>query len=162
MDANGSAYVSKIVAALNWVAAYGKAGDVVNLSIGVPASTTLDDAVKQVAAKGIYVAVAAGNNGGDASLLSPARVNATNVYTVSAMSGSGVLESYSNYGSPVDYAAPSGGYTTAMGGGYATFGGTSCATPHMAGVLLVTNGSPKYSGYITGDKDNNPDPMLSK
>lgn len=163
MDANGSAYVSKIIAALNHVAYYGKAGDVVNLSIGVPASTTLDDAVKNVAAKGIYVAVAAGNNGGDASQLSPARVNATNVYTVSAMSGSGALESYSNYGSPVDYAAPgSNVYTTSRGGGYGYFGGTSSSAPHMAGVLLITGGNPKYSGYITGDKDSKPDPIVSK
>ncbi|MGZ5243908.1 MAG: S8 family serine peptidase [Bacteroidia bacterium] len=163
MDANGSAYVSKIVAALNWVATYGKAGDVVNLSIGVPASTTLDDAVKNVAAKGIYVAIASGNNGGDAALVSPARVNATNVFTVSGMNSAGVFESWSNYGSPVDYSAPgSNAYTTSRGGGYSYFGGTSAAAPHMAGVLLLTNGSPKYSGYVTGDKDSKPDPIVSK
>ncbi|MGZ5244848.1 MAG: S8 family serine peptidase [Bacteroidia bacterium] len=163
MDANGSAYVSKIVAALNWVATYGKAGDVVNLSIGVPASTTLDDAVKNVAAKGIFVAIASGNNSGDAALISPARVNATNVFTVSGMNSAGMFESWSNYGSPVDYSAPgSNAYTTSRGGGYSYFGGTSAAAPHMAGVLLLTNGSPKYSGYVTGDKDSRPDPIVSR
>lgn len=163
MDANGSAYVSKIVAALNWVATYGKAGDVVNLSLGVPASTTLDDAVKNVAAKGIYIAIASGNSGGDAALVSPARVNATNVFTVSGMNSAGVFESWSNWGTPVDFSAPASNvYTTSRGGGYSYFGGTSSAAPHMAGVLLLTGGNPKYSGYVTGDKDSKPDPILSR
>ena len=164
MDANGSAYLSKIVAALNWVATYGKAGDVVNLSIGTAASTTLDAAVKNVASKGIYVAIAAGNSAADASKYSPSRVNATNVYTVSNMDAYGKLNPTSNYGATtVDYSAPGTGiYTTAKGGGYAIVGGTSFSAPHMAGVLLMTGGKPKYSGYITGDKDNKPDPMVSK
>ncbi|RYD71276.1 MAG: S8 family peptidase [Sphingobacteriales bacterium] len=164
MDATGAAYVSKIVAALNWVAYYGKAGDVVNLSIGFGASTTVDDAVKKVAAKGIYVVAAAGNNGGDASLMSPARVNATNVYTVSAMNSLGVFASTSNYGATtVDYAAPGVNIvTTAKGGGYAIFNGTSSAAPHMSGILLINAGSPKYNGYVTGDKDAVSDPIVSK
>ncbi len=163
MDANGSAYVSKIVAALNHVAFYGQAGDVVNLSLGVPPSTTLDDAVRKVAAKGIFVAIASGNSGADCTNNSPARVNATNVFTVSAMNSLGIFESYSNYGAPVDYAAPGTNiYTTAKGGGYVKSGGTSMAAPHVAGILLVTNGSPKASGFVTGDKDNTPDPIVSK
>ncbi|MGZ5244847.1 MAG: S8 family peptidase, partial [Bacteroidia bacterium] len=127
MDRNGSAYLSKIVAALNHVAYYGKAGDVVNLSLGVAASSTLDAAVQKVAAKGIFVAIASGNNAGDAALRSPARVNATNVFTVSAMNSSGMFESWSNYGATtVDYSAPGASVvTSAKGGGYALFGGTS-------------------------------------
>ncbi|RYZ94308.1 MAG: S8 family peptidase [Sphingobacteriaceae bacterium] len=164
MDANGSAYVSKIVAALNWVAYYGKPGDVVNLSIGFGASTTVDDAVKKVAAKGIYVAIAAGNSSADAANSSPARVNATNVFTVSAMNSLGVFTSPSNYGATtVDYAAPGVNVvTTAKGGGYAIFNGTSSAAPHMAGILLLTAGKPKSSGYVTGDKDSKADAMASK
>jgi subtilisin family serine protease len=164
MDANGSAYLSKIVAALNWVATYGKAGDVVNLSIGTAASTTLDAAVQKVAAKGIFVAIAAGNSATDASKYSPARVNATNVFTVSNMTSTGALNSTSNYGATtVDYSAPGTSvYTTAKGGGYAIVGGTSFSAPHMAAVLLLTGGKPQYTGYITADKDNKPDPMVSK
>jgi subtilisin family serine protease len=162
MDANGSAYISKIVAALNHVAYYGKAGDVVNLSIGVSASSTLDDAVRKVAAKGIYVAIAAGNNNGDASLRSPARVNATNVFTVSAMNSTSYFTYPSNYGATtVDYAAPGVNVvTTAKGGGYAIFNGTSSAAPHMAGVLLLNAGKPRYSGYVSADKDSKADLIL--
>ncbi|MGZ5280708.1 MAG: S8 family peptidase [Bacteroidia bacterium] len=164
MDRNGSAYLSKIVAALNHVAYYGKAGDVVNLSLGVAASSTLDAAVQKVAAKGIFVAIASGNNAGDAALRSPARVNATNVFTVSAMNSSGMFESWSNYGATtVDYSAPGAGVvTSAKGGGYALFGGTSASAPHMAGVLLMNAGKPYYSGYVTGDKDSKADPIVKK
>ena len=164
MDRNGSAYLSKIVAALNWVATYGKAGDVVNLSIGTAPSTTLDAAVKKVASKGIFVAIAAGNSAKDASLYSPSRVNATNVFTVSNMDAYGKFNSTSNYGATtVDYAAPGTSiYTTAKGGGYAIVGGTSFSAPHMAGVLLMTGGRPKYSGYVTGDKDSKADKMVTK
>ncbi|MGZ5282358.1 MAG: S8 family serine peptidase [Bacteroidia bacterium] len=161
MDRNGSAYLSKIVAALNHVAYYGKAGDVVNLSLGVAASSTLDAAVQKVAAKGIFVAIASGNNAGDAALRSPARVNATNVFTVSAMNSSGMFESWSNYGATtVDYSAPGASVvTSAKGGGYALFGGTSASAPHMAGILLLNAGKPRYSGYVTGDKDSKADPI---
>lgn len=163
LDANGSALTSRIIRALNHVAYYGKAGDVVNYSIGGGISTTLDDAAKKVAAKGIYIAMASGNNAGDCTYNSPQRVNATNMFTVSAMDNLGRLANFSNYGSPVDYSAPGVGvYTTAKGGGYATVSGTSFAAPHMAGVLLLTGGRPKTAGYITGDKDSKADPIASR
>ncbi|RYD74477.1 MAG: S8 family peptidase [Sphingobacteriales bacterium] len=164
MDAKGSAYVSKIAAALNWVAYYGKPGDVVNLSIGFGVSTTVDAAVKKVAAKGIYVAIAAGNSATDAANSSPARVNATNVFTVSNMNSTAIFNSTSNYGATtVDYAAPGVNIvTTAKGNGYAIFNGTSAAAPHMAGILLLNAGKPRANGYVSGDKDAKTDPIASR
>ncbi len=164
MDARGAALVSKITAALNHVAYYGKAGDVVNLSIGFGASSTVDAAVQKVAAKGIFVAIASGNSNADAKNYSPARVNGTNIYTVSSMNNSNVFISGANFGATtVDYAAPGTNIaTTAKGGGYVLFGGTSSAAPHMAGVLLVTGGKPRANGLVSGDKDGKPDPILSR
>ena len=68
---------------------------------------------------------------------------------------------FSNYGNPpVDFCAPGVSiYSTYKGGGYTTMSGTSMAAPHMCGILLVTNGNPKTSGYVLSDPDGKPDPI---
>jgi hypothetical protein len=165
MDYLGRGSTGSLVRAVNWAATYGKAGDVVNISLGCPASTTLDNAVKACAAKGIYVVSAAGNSNADCSNLSPQRVNATNVYTVSAMKeDNSFFTGMSDYGSPVDFAAPGRNvYTTDLGGGHTYNGGTSFASPFVAGILL-TNGKAglRNDGYVTSDPDSKPDPIAHK
>jgi hypothetical protein len=54
--------------------------------------------VKNTAARGIYFAIAAGNDNKLANLNSPARVNASNVYTISAIDSLDNFASFSNYG----------------------------------------------------------------
>jgi subtilisin family serine protease len=163
LNHNGAGTLGELVRAINWVYTYGKAGDVVNISIGGTASTTVDNAVKAVAAKGIYVAIASGNGPQDCSTLSPQRVIATNVFTVSAIDNTGKFASYSNYGNPVKYAAPGTSiYTTQMGGKYGYASGTSFAAPYLAGILLLDNGKPSYSGYATSDPDSHPDPIAHR
>jgi hypothetical protein len=164
MNRYGSGTLGELVRALNWVATYGKAGDVVNISIGgASASTTVDNAVKAVAAKGIYVAIAAGNGYKDCSTISPQRVIATNVFVVSAIDNTGKFASYSNYGNPVKYAAPGTNvYTTKMNGTYGSVSGTSYSAPYLAGILLLDNGKSSYSGYATSDPDSHPDPIAHK
>jgi subtilisin family serine protease len=163
LNHNGSGTLGELVRAINWVYTYGKAGDVVNISIGGTASTTVDNAVKAVAAKGIYVAIAAGNGYKDCSTMSPQRVIATNVFTVSAIDNTGKFASYSNYGNPVKYAAPgSNVYTTKMNNSYGSVSGTSYAAPYMAGILLLDNGSSSYSGYASSDPDSHPDPIAHR
>ena len=77
---------SSIIQALAYVIANGKAGDVVNMSIGEDGiSETLDQQVRNAAAKGIFIAIAAGNDSKPAIQYSPARANGTNIYTVSAI-----------------------------------------------------------------------------
>lgn len=109
LDSRGSGQFSWTVQALDYVAANGSPGDAVNMSLG-PRSRYTDSAVDQatlnVASLGINIAIAAGNSNDDASFYSPARVNHPNVYTISNMTINEVLASSSNYGSPVDYAAP--------------------------------------------------------
>ncbi|MEX0670963.1 MAG: S8 family serine peptidase [Pirellulales bacterium] len=57
------------------------------------------------------------------------------VIAVAAITSTGGLASYSNYGaSTVDIGAPGSGiYSTLPGGGYGTYSGTSMATPHVTG-----------------------------
>ena len=142
LDRRGSGSNADVIAGVNYVAANGQAGDVANMSLGGGTSTALDDAVvgaSQTAAK-VKFALAAGNDGGDANLHSPARANGPQIFTIAAFStGSTVLVSFSNYGvPPVDYAEPGVNiFSTWKDGGYNTISGTSMATPHAAGLLLL-------------------------
>ena len=161
LDANGSGSSSGVIAAVDYVTANGKAGDVVNMSLGGGASTALDAAVVRAANRGILIAVAAGNNSGSATLNSPARVNHVNVFTISAMDNTDTWASFSNFSNPpIDYCMPGVRInSTYLKGGYATMSGTSMATPHMAGVLLVRGKFFIKSGLVKGDPDGTADPI---
>lgn len=159
LDSRGSGAYSGVIAGVNHVAAEGKSGDVANMSLGGAASQALDDAVKAAAAKGVKFALAAGNDSTNANNSSPARVNGTNIYTVSAVDINDRFASFSNYGNPpVDFAAPGVSIkSTWKSGGYNTISGTSMASPHVAGILLLGNIS--SDGTAIGDPDGNPDPI---
>ncbi len=162
-DDYGSGSLSSAIKAVNHVIANAKPGDVVNMSLGGGISATLDNAVRTAAAKGIFFAVAAGNSGVDCSSNSPARVVANNVYTVSSMNSSGALSGFSNYGASVKFAAPGEGIvTTHKNGGYVQSGGTSYASPHVAGLLLLRGNAIRSRGTVSGDKDSSPDPIASR
>jgi subtilisin family serine protease len=156
LDSRGSGSYSGVIAGVNHVAQYGQTGDVANMSLGGPTSKALDDAILAASAK-VKFALAAGNESADANNSSPARVNGTNIYTVSAHDSSDRFASFSNYGNPpVDYAAPGVSInSTWKNGGYNTISGTSMASPHVAGILLLGNVS--SGGTVSGDRDNNPD-----
>lgn len=159
MDKNGEGVVSSIIEALDYVGANGKPGDVVNISIGEDgASSILDQHVKALAAKGIFITIAAGNDGKPASGFSPARVNAPNVYTISAVDSTNTFASFSNYGSDViDYAAPGVKIlSTYKDKKYAIMSGTSMAAPHVAGLLLLNGKNITTSGTALSDPGNVP------
>lgn len=160
LDANGSGATSGVIEGVDYVAANANAGDVANMSLGGGTSTSLDNAVKSAASKGIYFALAAGNDSRDANSSSPARANGPNIYTVSAMDANDRFASFSNFGSAVDYCAPGvGTYSTYKNGSYATLSGTSMAAPHVAGLLLITQGNLSTDGVVINDPDGNPDPI---
>jgi hypothetical protein len=162
LDRNGSGSLSGLVAGLEYVAGQAQAGDVVNISLGGSSSTLLDNAVRAVAATGATVVIAAGNDGRNANNHSPARVNGANIYTISAFREGDFFASFSNFGNPpVDYAAPGVAIrSTWKGSSYATLSGTSMAAPHAAGILLLDQ--PSNSGTVIGDRDSNPEQIISR
>ncbi len=160
LDSRGSGSYSGVIAGVDYVGANGNAGDVANMSLGGPVSQALDDAVFAASENGIKFALAAGNETDDANNHSPARTNGANIVTISAMDESDAWASFSNYGNPpVDYAAPGVAIKSCWkGGGYNTISGTSMASPHAAGVLLLGNAS--TDGTVNGDPDGNSDPII--
>ncbi len=162
LDRRGSGAYSTIISGVNYVGATGVAGDVANMSLGGPVYQALDDAILAASNKGIKFCLAAGNESTDANLSSPARVNGTYIYTISAMDNADKFASFSNYGNPpIDYCAPGVSiYSTYKDGGYATLSGTSMASPHACGVVLL--GAPKTDGYVLNDPDGNPDPIIHR
>ncbi|MGH6785673.1 MAG: S8 family serine peptidase [Novosphingobium sp.] len=153
----GSGTTSGVVAGIDYVAGAGSPGDVANMSLGGGASSALDTAVVNAAAGGIRFALAAGNETDDANNHSPARANGPNVFTVSAFAQGDTFASFSNYGNPpIEFSEPGVAVkSTWLNGGYNTISGTSMATPHLAGLLLL--GQVRDGGSVTGDRDNTPD-----
>lgn len=157
LDSLGIAPDSDVAAGLDFVAENAAVGDVVNLSlVADPGSTILDDGVNALANAGVFVVMAAGNDGADvdATNVSPAYNNGNYLFTVSAVDKRSNLASFSNYGTSVDYAEPGVRILSlAPGGGTATKDGTSMAAPHLSGILLVTGGSVGDGGAVKRDKD---------
>lgn len=148
LDCNGSGYLSGVVSGLDWILRNHVPGtpSVVNLSLGGGASSTLDSAVENLVARGITVAVAAGNSGADACNYSPART--PGAVTVAASAIDDGFASFSNFGSCVDVIAPGVSITSTWftaADATAILSGTSMATPHVAGLIAAMLGE----GYLT-------------
>lgn len=161
LNARGSGSYSGVIAGVDFVTANASAGDVANMSLGGPVSTALDNAVIALANSGVKVALAAGNESDDANNHSPARAEANNIYTVSAVNSSDVYASFSNYGNPpIDFAAPGVAVLSSVPGGYASYSGTSMASPHVCGILIWNN--PRNGGAVIGDPDGTIDQVAIK
>jgi subtilisin len=162
LDGEGSGTLSSIIQALAYVNTYGRAGDVVNMSLGLDGlSGTLNQQIAYTASRGIYIAIAAGNDNKEANLTSPANATGPNIYTVSAVDSTDKFASFSNFGNDVvDYAAPGVRIlSTFSEGRYAYLSGTSMATPHLAGLLLLKGNNFTTSGYALNDPDGVADPI---
>lgn len=159
LNKRGSGTISGVIAGIDYVAANAHNGDVANMSLGGSVSTALDEAVLSASNKGIRFSLAAGNESDNANNHSPARVNGPNIYTISAIDNNDVFAYFSNYGNPpVDYSSPGVSiYSLYKNGGSATMSGTSMASPHFAGILLL--GNIGIDGYANSDPDGNPDPI---
>ncbi len=159
LDNRGSGQFSWTISALDYIYANGTPGDAVNMSLGPQSRYTdsaVDGAAEAVAGKGIKIAIAAGNSSDDSLFYSPARagLNNANIYTVASMTSSNSWSSFSNYGTPVDVIAPGSSVkSTYKDGGYATLSGTSMASPHVCGLLLLGNIATDGSVTRTGNSD---------
>lgn len=158
LDNRGSGSTSGVIAGINYVAANCASNDVANMSLGGGFSQALNDAVVAASSSCTFV-LAAGNESTDAATKSPASANGNNIVTVSAFAEGDRWASFSNFGNPpVDCAGPGVAvYSTYKDGGYATLSGTSMASPHVAGVLLL--GNSRTDGAVSGDPDGNADPI---
>jgi subtilisin family serine protease len=137
LDCGGFGTTSGLIAGLDWVVAHHQAGRpaVANLSLSGPRNASLDAAVARVIADGVTVAVAAGNDGGNACNFSPARV--PGALTAGATDRTDRRASFSNTGVCVDLFAPGVDVTSDWPGGTETISGTSMASPHVAGVAAL-------------------------
>lgn len=159
---NGIGRVSDVVAGLDYAGLYAYPDDVINVSLGGGASNAVDNSILGIANRGIKVVVAAGNDTQPVQQTSPARVNNSNVYTVSAIDQNDILAGFSNYGAGVDYAAPGVDIlSTFKDGGYAYVSGTSMAAPHMTGVLIVAGSQFTNDGMASPDPDGYTRPIIS-
>lgn len=159
LDNRGSGQYSWIIAGVDYVAKVGGSTDVANMSLGGGYYKTLNDAIVAASGKGIRFSLAAGNESTDCSAKSPASTNGAGIYTVSAHDINKYFATFSNYGAPVDFAAPGVNVLSSRpGGGTIAMSGTSMAAPHVAG-LLMAFGNVVGNGLVIGDKDASPDPL---
>jgi subtilisin family serine protease len=161
MNQVGEGRLSNVIAAVGHVYRNGKPGDVVNMSLGGDISQALDDEIQRTAQRGIFFAIASGNDEKDALAGSPSRVNGTHIYTVSAMDSTDSWAKFSNFGKEtVDYCAPGVRIlSTYKEARYAYMSGTSMAAPHVAGLLLINAGVLRKDGQVRNDPDGKPDPI---
>lgn len=144
----GSGNTADIADAIHWAVDHG--AKVLNLSLGGGGrSEVMEHAVEYARAKGAVVVCAAGN-GGREVVEYPAAYPGS--FAVGAVGPTGVKAPYSSWGAELDLSAPGGDKSAGDSAGivqntidpqrvgqgiYASYQGTSMATPHVAGVAAL-------------------------
>jgi thermitase len=128
---------------INGILAAADAGaDVISMSLGGPTRDSYQRAVEEAVAyanrRGAIVIVAAGNNSADAARYVPA--NANGVITVTALQQNGTRADFSNTVQNIrlPLAAPGKDILSSVpGNSYASYSGTSMATPYVASIAAI-------------------------
>ena len=130
MDSTGSGSMATVAAGITWAVDHG--ARVISMSLaGSAGYSTLQSAVQYAHDKGAVLVAAAGNYGSTAPMYPAAYPQ---VLSVAGSNPDDTLNVNSDYGSWVKLAAPWCNWTTARGGLYGTYCGTSSATPAVAGM----------------------------
>jgi thermitase len=154
LDADGEGNTADAANAIDYAVSHG--ARVINASWGGPAfSLALYQAVRRAGDKGVEFVAAAGNDGQNSDVKPdyPAAFDLPNVTSVAATDADDELVDFSNYGvRSVDLAAPGDDIESTVPRstdptGYASFSGTSMATPFVSGALaLYLSRFPQASG----------------
>ncbi|MFD0698782.1 S8 family peptidase [Paenibacillus sp. GCM10027628] len=134
-DYNGSAYVSDIIAGIDWCVQNDL--DVINMSFGMKTyNRSLEQAVMNAYYKGKVIVASSGNDGKRKTVDYPARF--PQVISVGAMTRLGKIAPFSNRGKQIDVYAPGERiYSAWLHGKYNELSGTSMATAHVSGVIAL-------------------------
>jgi len=160
LDKNGSGYFSDVVAGIYWAVDDFDA-DAINMSLGTgrpyvykgfcnSVLPDLTNAVKYAVDKNVTVVVAAGNSSG-AGVSIPGCISYST--TVGAVDSKDKVASFSSKGNALDITAPGVSiYSTILGSSYATWSGTSMATPMVSGVVALMKYA--HSTYTQSQVEN--------
>ena len=143
LDSSGSGSSWDIMGGVTYAAELG--AKVLNMSLGGPFGSTYEqEVITEAYGRGALITAAMGNSG-DSTVLYPAGYD--HVLAVGATTSSDTRWSGSCYGSHIAVTAPGEDiYTTALGGGYTYYTGTSLATPYVSGLAaLVLAANPGFT-----------------
>ncbi|EZH74010.1 hypothetical protein ATO12_14125 [Aquimarina atlantica] len=156
LNAQGSGSDAGILSGIDYVARNARNGDTWNYSVGYRnrhTNITIDNAFRNLE-RTTYGAMAAGNSNDDTQYYSPQRLRTANSWNVGNMTRNDGPAGSSNYGRSVDRWAPGTQvWSTWLNGQFNRISGTSMASPHVAGILLLrgnstgTDGSVSKGGY---------------
>jgi subtilisin family serine protease len=133
LDADGSGNLSDVIDGIVWSARNGM--QVVNVSLGASVdSPALRQAVRYAAAMGAVVVAAAGNSGGAVGYPGAC----PEAIAVGASDADDRAAAFSSRGPEIAFIAPGVDVVSArLGGGFASYSGTSMAAPHVAGLAAL-------------------------
>lgn len=137
-DCRGVSYPKDLVDGIDRVIAMNKGPAVVNISVTVGKSATVDAAIDRLYAAGILPVVAASNTNTDACKWSPS--GTPNALTVASINKNDQRTNTSAFGDCVDIFAPGGLVDSEdwqRPSAFKTMTGTSMASPHVAGVAAL-------------------------